>query len=393
MREISLDVSLPPEVQAGDYGVFVRALNGKGGVITSRKVTVTVEPGPAQEIRLSTNTPKIRTTRGQKVEFSIDVKNRGSSKTIDYKVQVPGGWKNSITPRFGNKKIRSQSFRSGEEKNIELSVTVPQTASPGTYPVKLKGSSGTAQDTLELSVRVPGTYELGIYRGEKKKNIKIQNEQEGTVQIVAETVVPLSVKNEGSSGLENIQFKTGWGLPDEWKTDFDPDQISKLQPGEIKKVFLTVKPPQDADQGDQSFEVTAIANKPYRRKASVDLTVSAYPGTYKLGITTRRGRKSIQIERGTEDTVQIAIKNMGNAPLGDIHFRSGWALPKGWKTEFKPDQISKLQPGETKKVFLMVKPPQDAVPGDYSFDVTAASEKTAITTKICSSNPSKEKTT
>ena len=67
------------------------------------------------------------------------------------------------------------------------------------------------------------------------------------------------VKNSGSGTLTNLQFLSF--KPENWKTEFSPEKIDTLAPGELKQVEVSITPRDEALVGDYSVGLTAEAGK------------------------------------------------------------------------------------------------------------------------------------
>ncbi|KXA99216.1 hypothetical protein AKJ40_03675 [candidate division MSBL1 archaeon SCGC-AAA259M10] len=271
--DLTLRISPPTDIDEGTYPVEVQALDREGTVLDALEILVEIKPTAVTGIEVQTKYPEMEGPPGTDMEFSIDIINHGSKKTIDYEVNVQGqeDWKTNISPRFEDKSIRSQSFEAGEEKTINLTVTPPETVTPQDYRVDFEASSGAIKDNLSLIVSIPGTYKLDLTTKSERLNTKVERGSTGTIQLV--------VRNRGSAALKNIQLSTGYNKPSGWTTEFNPEIIPVIEPQSQKLVELTVGTASDTVPGDYSFKVRANAREPYQRSASFDLRVTVSPGT------------------------------------------------------------------------------------------------------------------
>ncbi len=118
-------------------------------------------------------------------------------------------------------------------------------------------------------------------------------------------------------------------------------------PGDYKMTFK-------ASSGDisQSIELTA--------------TVTAL---YRFAFYTESERLDAKVTAGQNNQVSLILFNTGTAPIQKITFTS--EKPSGWNVEFSPTEITSLEAGATKRVNLIIGPPDKTIAGDYMIKVSA----------------------
>ena len=62
------------------------------------------------------------------------------------------------------------------------------------------------------------------------------------------------------------------------------------------------------------------------------------------------------------------------APLREVDLSA--TSPTGWTTEFRPEQIPEIAPGDSARVVAIITPSKDAVAGDYIVTLRATAAET-----------------
>ena len=71
--------------------------------------------------------------------------------------------------------------------------------------------------------------------------------------------VSFYVKNTGSAANHNIKFMSF--KPENWKVEFNPENLEVIEAGEFKQVELTITPYEDALVGDYSVSINVEGEK------------------------------------------------------------------------------------------------------------------------------------
>jgi uncharacterized membrane protein len=87
-------------------------------------------------------------------------------------------------------------------------------------------------------------------------------------------------------------------------------------------------------------------------------------GTYDLKIGTASGTLNTAITAGKKATVDFLIGNAGSAPIRNLSFVTKKPNEK-WTSEFKPDKLDALNPGEVREVKMELLAPERTIAGDY----------------------------
>jgi len=138
--------------------------------------------------------------------------------------------------------------------------------------------------------------------------------------------------------------------PDTIKVGFAPLAGEFPEPGEYV-VTLT------ASSGDitETIELKAVVTALYR--------YALYTGT---------GRLSTKVTAGKENRFSVMIANTGTEVIEKIELLS--SKPAEWSIEFEPtDEINNLEPGMAQELYAVIKPPREAIAGDYVVTMQAIS--------------------
>jgi uncharacterized membrane protein len=144
----------------------------------------------------------------------------------------------------------------------------------------------------------------------------------------------------------------------------------KLEGSSTERLAVTVTPPKTVEKG--SYPVKLVA-KTDNYEASIDLS-AVVTGTYELKLLPETQRLNFETTAGQETTLTLYVWNDGTAPIDNVEFFV--SKPDGWKVEFEPKKIERLEPyalkGKPDQVKMIVKAPERTIPGDYQVTVTAS---------------------
>lgn len=203
-------------------------------------------------LEIETSHIAIENPAGKDFVYEIKLKNNGRDDVVvDLDLDLPPGWRGSVTPRWeAERRIQSLRMSSESTENLKLTVTPPGRVEKGTYPVTLTATAGEEQAVLELEAVVTGTYGLNMIPETQRLSFETTA---GT-----ETTLVLFVWNDGTSEVENVEFYST--SPDGWEVSFDPDGLPTLDPytsrGRPEQVKMTVKAPGRTIPGDYQIGVT-----------------------------------------------------------------------------------------------------------------------------------------
>ncbi len=150
--------------------------------------------------------------------------------------------------------------------------------------------------------------------------------------------------------LQAIGLEPEKTYPDTIRVGFAPLAGEFPEPGEYV-VTLT------ASSGDitETIELKAIVTALYR--------YAFYTGT---------GRLNTKVTAGKENRFSVMVANTGTEVIEKIELLS--SKPAKWSITFEPiEEINNLEPGMAQEVYAVIKPPREAIAGDYVVTMQAIS--------------------
>jgi len=274
---------------------------------------------------------------------------------------VPPGW--SATLLGGGQPVAAAMPATDQSVSLQLRIEVPQTAGMGTktLTVKAEGQGGTsvtlpiavtlAKDLpAKLKVEAP----LPALRGTPKSTFDYQ----------------LTIKNDSG---RNITASFVADAPKNFETNFTENYGSQqltsipIDAGQSKDVKLHVRPPSTAGAQRYPVSVTVTAEDA-SAKTSLSLEIVGQP---QLTISSREGLVSAKAEAGKQTSVPIVVTNTGSAFADAVDLSS--SAPTGWKIEFEPKTIDRIEPGKDAEVQAQITPTATSLPGDYMATLRATS--------------------
>jgi uncharacterized membrane protein len=311
---------------------------------------------------LSTAFPGVDVQPGQSVDFPLEVRESGSgSEIVSLRVTAsPAGWGARL--KGGGYEVDEAYVRPGSPQNPDLQVNVPAGARAGVYRLTVEASGPAGTSTLPLEVRV--TSGLAAKPAMTAQYPELQGSSKAKYQF------QVTLTN---NGFRTTSFALSAHAPKGWQVDFTPAFGSKqigaipVKSGSSQSLDVNVTPPADAAPG--SYTVTAAASAGPGQQVSVPLHVVLL-GSYHLRVTTPTGRLNASATAGATSAIPIVVRNTGTAPLQNLSLTA--AAPTGWDVTFKPDRIDALAAGASRQVSMTIRPPAQAIAGDYDVSVDAS---------------------
>ncbi len=118
-------------------------------------------------------------------------------------------------------------------------------------------------------------------------------------------------------------------------------------------------------------------------KSSIELTavVTSIPASYSLYLTTPDGILSTTAQAGEDNYFTIAVVNGGSGDIDNISL-SPYHKPRGWTVELSPTNIASVTAGNFQTIEMNIKPPPEAISGDYEIIVRASGTQASQDLKI-----------
>jgi uncharacterized membrane protein len=271
---------------------------------------------------------------------------------------VPKGW--SATLLGGGQPVGAAMTATDSSVSLQLRLDVPANAAMGTQTLTVKaegaGNSITLPIAVTLAKELPAklTVEsaLPALRGTPKSTFDYQ----------------LTIKNDSG---RNLTASFAADAPKNFETSFTEgygsQQISSIpiEAGQSKEIKLHVRPPSTADAKRYPLQVTVSAEDA-SAKANMSLEIVGQP---QLSIGGRDGLVSANAVAGKQTVVPIVVTNTGSAPADNIELAA--TAPSGWKIDFEPNTIARIEPGKDSEVRAQITPTATSLAGDYVANMRA----------------------
>jgi len=244
------------DVKPGRYVFQVRAQTQDGKFTTMQNIVVKVsEKGEVvkeEPVTITTSFPVLRGPTDATFEYSLEVDNK-QDKDMVYNLtsQGPENWEINFKPAYENKFISSLRLEKNQSKSVAVEVKPYRLAEAAEYPILVRVSSGDAKAEAELTVILTGTYKLDAGTPTGLLSLEAQKGERANMSIY--------VQNTGSADNHDIKFLSI--KPENWKVEFEPENIEILKAGELIQVEVTITPAEEALVGDYSVGLSIDGEK------------------------------------------------------------------------------------------------------------------------------------
>jgi len=320
---------------------------------------------PRRGVKLTTKFPRVGISGERKVTLTINVINEGSKdELLDLTATAPEGWEVELT--YGGYVVKSIYLTGNQSRILDFEASPQPGVKAGSYTFLIKATSrdGAVYATLNVQIEITGeTAPAGITLDTPYPSVDSPSGKDNEFRV--------TVRNRGGEDRV-IDFYAIH--PRDWKVTFKPVYEDKLvhaldfKADESKSLKVTVSPPPNEEPGN--YNITLVAESG-TLKGNLSLSLNIV-GTYELGLSTSDGRLTLDAVQGKETPLTLTLDNRGTAPLKNVRFYSG--KPIGWDVVFEPDKVDLMSPAYTQEIRVTIKPPSDAIPGDYMVTLRSTAE-------------------
>lgn len=282
---------------------------------------------------------------------------------------VPAGW--TVTLLGGGQPIAAAMPATDASVSLDMRVEAPASASGSSHTIRVRAQGASSNVDLpvvltlakELPAKLKVDTALPALRGTSKSSFEYQ----------------LTIKNDAG---RNLLVSFAATAPKNFETSFTEAYGSQelssvaIEAGKSKDVKLKVRPPSTVDAGSFPVSVTASAEG---ASAKTDVTLDIV-GQPRLVLAGRDGLVSARAEAGQQASVPIVIANTGSAPADSVELTS--TAPTGWKIEFNPKTVEKIEPNKDVEVTALVTPTEKSLAGDYMTTLRASSRGETASTQF-----------
>ncbi|MCX6010725.1 MAG: NEW3 domain-containing protein, partial [Chloroflexi bacterium] len=213
------------------------------------------------------------------------------------------------------------------------------------------------------------------------------------LEIVSGASVEFTIDLE-YTGTEARVFDLVATGPTDWTTSITPSyprdrQILdiRMEPPEegesstVQKIIVTATPASWLTPEVGEYPITLEASSG-DIKSSIELTamVTSVPATYTLYLTSPDGVLSTTAQAGKDNYFTLAVANSGTGAIDNISLSTN--KPKGWTVELSQTNINSVAAGDYQTVEMNIKPPPDAISGDYELIVRASGTQASDSLEI-----------
>jgi uncharacterized membrane protein len=320
-------------------------------------------PPPVKGLFLLTDYPAVTVRPGTTTTINLRLRNYAvDPERFGLTVGgVPSGW--TATLLGGGQPIAAAMVATNDSTSLQLRLDVPENAPTGTTQNLTVTAKGDKTETTlpigvtlakDLPAKLSIKAQLPSLRGTSKSSFEFQ----------------MDVKNDSG---RNLVISLGAQAPRNFETSFTEQYGSQelsslpIDAGQSKTVKLKVRPPNTIGANRYPVSVKATAED-----TSADTTVALeITGQPQLNIAGREGLVSARAEAGVEATIPVVITNIGTAPADEIELNGN--APSGWKIEFEPKTVDRIETGKNREVQARITPPAKAIAGDYVTTIRASS--------------------
>jgi uncharacterized membrane protein len=318
---------------------------------------------PPPGIYLSTDYPSVTLKAGETSSISIQLHNQAMPpERLALSVDgVPEHWKATLLG--DGRPVASAMPGSGQSLYLKLRLDIPK---------------GDAQESGTITVHADGSQRhlslpLDIRLAEQlPAQLSVQPElPQLTGSAHTAFDYQLTIKNDsGQDVLASLAASAPQYFDTSFTEGYGSQQISAvpIKAGESKNVKLHVRPPANATSGEHDIQVKVAADGAQAATA-LKLDITGQPS---LDLAGRDGLMSASAQIGAASTIPLELHNGGTAAAQDI--RLDGTAPSGWKVDFEPAQVPRLEPGKTVEVQAHVTPSAQSLAGDYMVKLHARSQ-------------------
>ena len=308
---------------------------------------------------LTTPYPAVTIQPGNTVTFPLDIAVPAPERVGLAVSGAPKGWTANLR---GGGNIVNAVFAGGTTAaTVDLSVTVPQDATPGSQTLTVTATADQGTRALPIEVTV-----LGDTGGA----ITLTSDFPQLSGAPASTFsYSLTLANTGTQ--KQTYTLQGQG-PDGWTVSVHPSSNGQaltdtVDGGATDTLSVTAQPPSTVTAGSYPIQVS-VASGSQSATTNLEADVTGAPA---VTLSTPNQVLNAQVTAGSTGTVSLVVTNTGSTVLQNVAVTA--SAPTGWTTTFAPTTIATIQPGSAATVDATVQPSSDALAGDYdvTFTVTA----------------------
>ena len=347
------------------------ALSAILAVIVSRAAVAAETPKEIKGLYLLTDYPAVSVRPGATTTLPLRLQNYGLAPEL-YKLSVdgvPSGW--TATLLGGGQPVAAAMPATDSSVSLQLRLDVPANAGSGTQALNITAAGANQQTRLPIAVTL--AHELPAKLTLEPRLPSLRGSPRSTFDY------QLTIKNDsGRNVIASFAAQAPRNFATSFTESYGSQELSSIpiEAGQSKDVKLSVRPASNADAGSYPLRVTVKAED---ATATADLSLEIV-GQPQIQISGRDGLVSAKAEAGQQSSMPVVVANNGSAAADQIELTA--TAPNGWKVEFEPKTIERVEPGKTAEVQALITPSPKSLNGDYMTTIRAASRGESSSTQF-----------
>jgi uncharacterized membrane protein len=261
-KDASVDLRLEPpkDVSPGTYRFTVVARGEKAEA--ELPIELTVKEKVPSQLSFDVDLPTLRGTPTTTFRYSARLKNEGDQDlSVNLETDAPEGFQ--VSYKLTGQEVTSLPLKAKETKRLSIEVKPPHQAPAGQYPITVVAQGSDVQAKLNLTAEVTGRPELTVTAPDGRLS--------GQAYVGKETSLKIIVQNTGSAPARNVALSAS--QPSGWSVEFEPKQISAINPDKQVEVTAKIKPAEKAVAGDYMITTRVRADGGVSKSADFRITV------------------------------------------------------------------------------------------------------------------------
>lgn len=270
--QLRLDIPTNSSASTADLVLHADGKNAK----TALPLEVSLGNDLPVNLSVKADLPSLRGTPATAFSYNLQVRNdSGKDVLVSLAATLPQGFQASFTKQYDQQEISSLPIKAGETVTVAMKVKLPDNVTAGNYDLEGKVSAAGAEASTPLGLHIEGQPKLTL--GTKEGRLS------GEAEAGAPTAVAFVITNTGTAPATKVSVTSY--PPSNWKIEFDPKTIDKIEPNGKANVTATITPGAKAVAGDYMTSISAStegssANADYR----VTVTTSTMWGIIGIAI-------------------------------------------------------------------------------------------------------------
>jgi len=263
--DLQLRLDIPSNSKASSADLVLHA-DGKNNK-SSLPLEVSLGNDLPVSLSLKPQLPSLRGTPTTSFSYTLDVHNdSGKDVLVSLAAKLPKGFEASYTKQYDQQEISSLPVKAGETQTVAMKLKLPDNVTAGNYDLEAQISAAGVEASAPLQLAIEGQPKLSI--GTKEGRLS------GEAEAGKATPIALVITNTGTAPATKVALTSY--PPTNWKIEFDPKTIDKIDPNGKADVTATLTPGAKSVAGD--YMVTVNGNTE-GSSASADYRVTVTTST------------------------------------------------------------------------------------------------------------------